>query len=85
MAKTAWTLAEAKAALKERQVNLYGRNAYGEYRVNVMGGTEATAYYSADLVDAFYTGLAMAERGSESRDEQHGRYLDCGPAAWDDR
>lgn len=20
-----------------------------------------------------------------SREEQHGRYLDCGPAAWDDR
>ena len=26
-----------------------------------------------------------ASREFASRDEQHGRYLDCGPAAWDDR
>ena len=25
------------------------------------------------------------KRRVASREEQHGRYLDCGPAAWDDR
>jgi len=29
-------------------------------------------------------GIQVVERKA-SRDEQHSRYLDCGPAAWDDR
>jgi hypothetical protein len=32
----------------------------GEYRVNFVGGKEATAYYTNDLADAFGTGVAMA-------------------------
>ena len=31
----------------------------GEYRVNFRGGTEATAYYTNDRVDALETGRAM--------------------------
>jgi hypothetical protein len=44
--------------------------------------------------DCQYPGLRLAAKrgpsrvGRErqaSREEQHGRYLDCGPGAWDDR
>lgn len=44
------------------------------------------------LYDGFaWTSLAPGERpkrtrsGKASREEQHGRYLDCGPSNWDDR
>jgi hypothetical protein len=33
-----------------------------EYRVNIAGNSEVTAYYTTDLADAFSTGVAMAER-----------------------
>ncbi len=33
---------------------------YGELRVNLLGGVEATAYYTDDLDDALHTGIAMA-------------------------
>lgn len=36
------------------------RPQYGEFRVNVKGGTEATAYYTNDRQDAIATGKAMA-------------------------
>jgi hypothetical protein len=32
----------------------------GQYRVNVLGGRESTAFYTLDLDDALETGLAMA-------------------------
>jgi hypothetical protein len=31
------------------------------------------------------TDRTRARRDGASREEQHGRYLDCGPGAWDDR
>lgn len=47
------TLARVGAVIK--------RTEFGEYRVNVKGGKEATAYYTNDLKDAELTGLAMGE------------------------
>lgn len=32
-----------------------------EFRVNFVGGLEATAYYTDDIEDALSTGLAMAK------------------------
>jgi hypothetical protein len=40
------------------------RQETGEYRVNFVGGREATAYYSEDLDDADGTGQAMAQHGA---------------------
>jgi hypothetical protein len=34
----------------------------GEYRINLVGGSEATAYYTSDLEDAVNTARAMAMR-----------------------
>jgi hypothetical protein len=36
----------------------------GEYRVNFVGGMEATAYYTDDLYDAFETGRTMSRRAA---------------------
>jgi hypothetical protein len=35
----------------------------GEYRVNFQYGQECTAYYTADLGDAYDTGIAMSATG----------------------
>ena len=35
---------------------------YEEYRVNFIGGREATAYYTTDLDDAIATGKAMVKK-----------------------
>jgi hypothetical protein len=32
----------------------------GEYRVNIKGSDEATAYYTNDLSDAFASGVSMS-------------------------
>ena len=47
----------------------------GEWRVNFRGGTEATAYVTDDLQDAFEHGRAMALAGQPSAAEpaQHRR------------
>ena len=50
-------MAEATAALREVGCTL--RTVEGEYRVNFLGGREATAYYTNDLTDAILTGRAM--------------------------
>ena len=39
---------------------------FEEYRVNFIGGKEATAYYTDDLEDAATTMLAMAKAKRES-------------------
>ena len=54
-----WTLAQAKAKLRE--FNLVLTKNEGEYRVNFKGGREASAYYTDDINDAVCTGFAMAE------------------------
>lgn len=51
------TIREAKAELRKVGVTLNKRN--GEFRVNLAGGSEATAYYTDDLDDAYCTGLQM--------------------------
>lgn len=38
------------------------RKRDGEYRVNFIGGTEADAYYTDDLQDAYATGIDMRLR-----------------------
>lgn len=53
------TLAEAK-----KLVRVYGctlREKVGEYRVNLLGGSEDTAYYTNDLDDAVETARLMNE------------------------
>jgi hypothetical protein len=40
----------------------------GEYRVNFMGGKEATAYYTNDLQDAVNTAIAMVKYRREDND-----------------
>jgi len=52
------TIAEAKAILRPLGVTL--RHTVGEFRVNLAGGKEATAYYTDDINDAVATGRAMA-------------------------
>jgi hypothetical protein len=37
------------------------RSVGGEFRVNLRGGSESTAYYATDLQDALGTGKAMAQ------------------------
>lgn len=53
------TLVQAKATLRAVGVTISKR--HGEYRVNLRGGREATAYYTDDIEDAVNTGLRMAE------------------------
>jgi hypothetical protein len=39
----------------------------GEYRVNFKGGSEATAYYTNDSMDALQTGVAMTIEGNRHK------------------
>lgn len=55
-----YTLARAKAVLRAVGVTINKR--HGEYRVNLLGGREATAYYTDDIQDAVETGLRMADQ-----------------------
>ena len=58
------TLAQAKATLRAVGVTITKR--HGEYRVNLRGGQEATAYYTDDIEDAVNTGQQMADRRAAS-------------------
>lgn len=51
------TLAQAKEKLKTISYSLSKKD--GEYRINSIGGKEATAYYTNDLDDAVNTAIAM--------------------------
>lgn len=51
------TIAQARATLAPH--NLVLRKIDGEYRVNIRGGREETAYYTDSLQDAVDTGLYM--------------------------
>ena len=52
------TIREAKTELRKVGVTL--RKKDGEFRVNLAGGSESTAYYTDDLEDAFQTGVYMS-------------------------
>ena len=52
------TLQQAKTIAKTKGFTLRHRD--GEYRVNLIGGTEQTAYYTDDRQDAVDTGSVMA-------------------------
>lgn len=65
------TMRKAKEALKLVGVTIAYMDFGEEYRVNLAGGREATAYYTSDLEDAYRTGLAMAEYpGTSSNPER---------------
>lgn len=53
------TIAAAKAIGKQRGFSINSRPQYNEFRVNFLGGTEETAYYTNDLQDALDTGVDM--------------------------
>lgn len=54
-----FTLANVRAALRPRGLSIRS-TGFGDYRVAFAGrGNEASAYYTTDLEDAFYTGIAM--------------------------
>ena len=61
------TLAAVKATLRLVGVTVTHRD--GGYRVNLLGGDEAAAYYTEDLADALATGVVMAD----ARDKAKGR------------
>ena len=54
------TQSAVRADLKARDVT-FRRTEWREYRVNLKGAGEATAYYTTDLDDALATGLHMAD------------------------
>lgn len=57
------TIAEVKRQLSPKNITVSSRYVHDlqrEYRVNFVGGTEATAYYTEDLDDALETGMSMA-------------------------
>lgn len=52
------TIKQAREKLSEVGITLSKRS--GEFRVNLVGGTESTAYYTDGIDDAVGTGLYMA-------------------------
>lgn len=56
----ALTLKLVQKALKD--FNVVIRKNDGEYRVNFRDGSEESAYYTDDILDAFRTGMAMVGR-----------------------
>lgn len=55
------TFKQAKAQLRVVGITIR-KTQYGEYRVNFVNGTEATAIYDPDLDSAVATGIAMVGR-----------------------
>lgn len=51
-----------KAMQLARSNGMTIRKTDGEYRVNYIGGTEETAYYTTDLADAVETMKQMAQQ-----------------------
>lgn len=73
------TIAQAKAILNPLGIVLV--KADDEFRVNVRGRSEASAYYTNDLADAVDTGKAMAARVPE----QYTATAACGSGWTNDR
>lgn len=65
------TISEAKA--KCRALGFSLRKKDGEYRLNLVSGTEATAYYTNDLDDA--VGTALAEHNRKLMSDPHGVFF----------
>ncbi len=63
------------AKIKLRQVGMTLTRKDGEYRVNIAGGKEATAYYTDDIEDALNTGLAIAKHGSIPKHQKYVRVI----------
>ena len=61
------TLKQAKAYLRSIGLTI-NRTQHGEYRVNYMNGSEATAVYETDILSAVDTGVAMARQGRSNPD-----------------
>jgi hypothetical protein len=59
------TMKQARTALQEIGYTI--KKEDGEYRVNLSGGNEATAYYTEDLNDAVNTAQFEARRTAASR------------------
>jgi hypothetical protein len=78
------TLKEAKARAKwwltEEAMNRIERSERFGYAVVTVDG-ECRAEY----VPVGEKHPLAVSRGKATKAEQHGRYLDCGPGAWDDR
>ena len=53
------TLLEAKVKVKSYGMSLRYRD--GEYRVNFLGGSEDTAYYTNNRFDAVMTAMSMSD------------------------
>jgi hypothetical protein len=53
------TIKEARAICRQYGCTLTSRPCYHEYRVNLIGGKEASAYYTNDLHDAIATARMM--------------------------
>ena len=66
------TFKAEKKRLADIGVTLRGKNDCGEYRVNIVYGDEATAYYTDDLDDAVNTGFAMAMREAQQALTENG-------------
>lgn len=47
------------------------KTEYDEFRVNIKGGTEATAYYTNDLDDALATARQMKLQRATARVQRH--------------
>jgi hypothetical protein len=60
------TFKEAKDKLRVVYRMTLKRTRHREFRVNFIGGKEATAYYTSDLDDAFTTAIDMRQRAKES-------------------
>lgn len=54
------TFTEAKERLQRVKMTIK-KTEWNEYRVNLLGGSEATASYTDDIEDAVATGFAMAK------------------------
>jgi hypothetical protein len=63
-----FTILDAKTELKALGLTIT-KTDHGEFRVNFIGGKEATAYYATDLDDAMITGKHMAQKEITSDDE----------------
>jgi hypothetical protein len=55
------TFLQARTLIRSYGCTIGRKNSAGEYRVNVNGGSEITAYYTDDLDDAVHTAYQMSQ------------------------
>ncbi len=61
------TQKHALTAIRKLGASVRYSSEWGEYRVNVPGGTEGTAYYTDDAQDAIQTAKVMMQRYHQLR------------------